>query len=734
MSERDILHRVHTDPETNRGDILVALIVAQRGNATKHDVAQLGKMSPQCAHRHLSNMADRGYFDRVPRTAANGGHMPTIYRLQPDVGPDGAVRRWVSGLLGYAGNARAGLVRVFLLALAIAMGLGSGGAYVPPQEPGGVNRYGLVVAERGASSEGETGGPSEKVSAAPVTHSFTVTSGNSSSYTSCCSSYSDYAGFLTGPNSTGSISPTTFTYEGTTYTVKGAYIATLKFHNGSAYVTSSTKYGIEVRPSLQGRWIGGSLVGTSTNSWDCATAMIACRTSSGSSPGTITSAGIRLHPPWVLGTATGSFVTTDPSNITLRVSVPVTDAGPRIPAATTWTISPTPEGITSPENVTVTGSSSASPTVSRNFAGLSPNTTYTVTVKKQGAADSTAKSVQAIYSPPDSITLGAMTGVFSGAGPFRHTLVVTLPASVPDDASATQVPLTWTIHPTPPGASSPEHAIESIDSSGNVVKTFSEMSPLTPYTITVKQYGASESDAKSLAAVKIPDHIPYPAPAIAKVQDQTPGYADTASLLITWDQAPAVPVTGYMLRYNEGTPLEPVTGQERNIVRQLPPIPRTMGKVDIQALAYYSEGEEVTYRGRDDTVPTGEHWFTDWSEPYTINISRPSEAGEYVPPKEAAPLVVETFEQLLPVMGIPAEHAANYALLFLFFLTVGAGGFLYVTTGGGAMSAALGGMAAVIIWSGLGWWWFGLPVPMALVPVVIIILAGGTIVTSRVLA
>ena len=55
--------------------------------------------------------------------------------------------RWVSGLPGYAGNARAVLVRVSLLALAIALGVGSGGAYVPPQEPGGINRYGLAVAD-----------------------------------------------------------------------------------------------------------------------------------------------------------------------------------------------------------------------------------------------------------------------------------------------------------------------------------------------------------------------------------------------------------------------------------------------------------------------------------------------------------------------------------------------------------------------------------------------------------
>ena len=614
------------------------------------------------------------------------------------------MRRWVSGLPGYAGNARAGLARVSLLALAIALGLGSVGT----------------------------------VSATPVTHSFTVTPGDHSDYISCCDSYYRYLGFSTSSPSIGSISPTTFTYESTTYTVNRALTRLYYVHDGTNYNVSSRTYMISVTPSLQGRWIGGSL-GSSygTNSWDCAGGETLCSTSSGSLTGSATSAGIRLHPAWGLGTAAGTFITTDPSNITLRAVVPLTNASHALPAATTWTISPTPEGITSPENVTLTGTSSASPSISRDFAGLSANTTYTVTVKKQGAADSAAKSVQAIYSPPESITLGAMTGVFSGAGPFRHTLAVTLPASVPDDASATQVPLTWTIDPTPPGATSPEHVIETINGSGNVVKTFSELSPLTTYTISARQYGADDSGAVALTAIKIPDHIPYPAPAIAKVQDQTPGDAETAALLITWDQAPAAPVTGYMLRYNEGVPLEPVTGQERNIVRQLPPVPRTVGTVDIQALAYYSEDEVVTYRGRDDTVPTGEHWLTDWSEPYSINISRPSQPGDYVPPHEVTPLVVETFERLLPVMGIPAEHAPNYALLFLFFLTVGVGGFLYVTTspfGGAAMSATLGGMVAVIIWAGLGWWWFGLPVPMALVPVVIIILAGGTIVTSRVLA
>ena len=88
MRERDILHRVQADTETDSLDILVALIALDEERITKHDVARLGKMSPQCAHRHLSHMADRGYFTRFPRTAANGAHLPTIYRLTPDVETD----------------------------------------------------------------------------------------------------------------------------------------------------------------------------------------------------------------------------------------------------------------------------------------------------------------------------------------------------------------------------------------------------------------------------------------------------------------------------------------------------------------------------------------------------------------------------------------------------------------------------------------------------------------------
>ncbi len=647
------------------------------------------------------------------------------------------MKRWVTGLLGHAGNAKQGLMRLSLLALTVAMGVGSAGSYVQSPEPGGVNRYGLVVAGEGDGSGEETSGPSATVSAAPVTKSFTVTSGYHNDPPSS-GSYYTYRGFSDG-HSIGSINPATFTYEGATYTVTSAYEKvwyqydyTTRRHTRSDLFLSRQ---ITVSPGMPGRWIGGSLGDASdSTSWTCNWGATQCRGGGGSYRGTdSTTAGIQLHPPWSLtGSATGAFVTTDPSNITLRASVPLTNASYALPAATTWTISPTPEGITSPEHVTVIGSSSRS--ISKDFAGLSPNTAYTVTVRKQGTAASTAKSVDAIFAPPESITLGTPTGEFSGGGLSSHILTVTIPASVPDDDTATQVPLTWTISPTPTGASSPEHVIETIDESGNVVKVWSDLPPFTQYMITAKQYGAPDSEAKSLSAIKIPGHVPFHAPSILKVTDQTPDNNDTASLQVTWSGAPAIPVTGYWLRYNLGGPLTPDAGQETNIVRVLPPIARSVGTVDIEALAYYAEDTEVTYRGRDQTVPTGETWFSTWSETYSTNISRPSGPGSYVPAKEATPLVVETFEGVLPVMGIPAEHAPSYALLFLFFLTVGAGGFLYVGTGGGAMSATLGGMVAVIVWSGLGWWWFGLPVPMALVPVAIIILVGGTIVTTRVLA
>ena len=324
---------------------------------------------------------------------------------------------------------------------------------------------------------------------------------------------------------------------------------------------------------------------------------------------------------------------------------------------------------------------------------------------------------------------------FAESGDGRGTATVVVPVT-DASAGATDVALAWTVSPAladlPPVVYTTLTASER-DGTVGVTFDFAGLSMYTAYTVSVKLQGAADSTAGTLTYKPIPQHLRFPAPGILTATDETPDNDDTASLRVTWSGAPAGPVTGFWLRYNAGDPLTPDSGQEKNIVRQLPPISRSVGTVDIQVLAYYKEDTEVTYQGQDQTVPTGEHWFTTWSEDYTINISRPSEPGSHVDPKQAAPLVVETFEKVLPVMGIPAEHAPNYALLFLFFLTVGVGGFMYVGTGGSPMSATLGGMVAVIIWSGLGWWWFGLPVPMALLPVVIIILVGGTIVTSRVL-
>ena len=325
---------------------------------------------------------------------------------------------------------------------------------------------------------------------------------------------------------------------------------------------------------------------------------------------------------------------------------------------------------------------------------------------------------------------------FAESGDGRGTATVFVPVT-DASAGATDVALAWTVSPAPadwPTAFYTTLTASERDGTVGVTFDFAGLLMYTAYTVTVKLQGAADSTAGTLTYEPIPEHLRFPAPGILKVTDETPDNDETASLQVTWSGAPAAPVTGFWLRYNAGDPLTPDAGQEKNIVRQLPPISRSVGTVDIQVLAYYEEDTEVTYQGQDQTVPSGEIWFTTWSEDYTINIARPSEPGSHVQPKEAAPLVVDTFERLLPVMGIPAEHAPNYALLFLFFLTVGAGGFMYVGTGGSPMSATLGGMVAVIIWSGLGWWWFGLPVPMALLPVVIIILVGGTIVTSRVLA
>ena len=314
--------------------------------------------------------------------------------------------------------------------------------------------------------------------------------------------------------------------------------------------------------------------------------------------------------------------------------------------------------------------------------------------------------------------------------------VATVFVSVPDAPVDTTVSLTWTFSLTPLDVPEPLYVTLDTSDHDGVVGVSHEAPGLLvygAYTATVKAQGAEDDTAQSMTFAPVPEHIPFHAPGILKVTDQTPD-SDTASLLVAWSGAPVTPPTGFWIRYNLGTPLLPDSGREANILRGLPPIARNVGTVDIEVLAYYAALAEVTYRGEDQTVPYGEIWFTPWSETYSINIARASRTGSEVPPKPVAPLVVDTAEKLLEASGLPADQAHSYSLLFLLFLTLGVGGFLYAATGGGPMSATLAGFVGVIIWSGLGWWWFGLPVAMALVPLMLIIIVGGMAVTTRVLS
>ena len=629
-------------------------------------------------------------------------------------------KRWRPSVLtktrGDQALGRAKLARLLVpMVLAAVLSLAGTGHYAQAQ-PGEANGYGLDA--EGVAPSGE--GPG-RVTAAPVTYAFTITA---------ASNPNDSTQYGYKQNVMGSITPATFTYEGTTHTVTAAYRdKSLTGYDEDNNPTYSYRYYVTVSPSLPGRWIGASVGSTS---WDCPTASSTC-TYSGSLHNT--SLTIRLHPNWSLGTPTGALVTTDPSNIAVTVDVPISDANAGLSAPLTWTFSPIPEGATSPENATsiATGSGSGVK-VTKVHSGLAPDTQYTVRVKKQGASDSAYKTLQQFqYVSPDSVELGTPTGSFSGTDSLSYTLSVTVPVTVTGGSVADKAPLTWTITPTPSGTDSPQHVFDNV-SSGNVTRNFTPTGAYTAYTVKVKPYGGADDSAKALSVMKIPDHIPFHAPGILKVTDETPADPGTASLLVAWSGAPAAPVTGFWVRYNKGIPLRADSGRETNILRRLPPIARNVNTVDIEVLAYYSENAEVSYRGEDHTVPTGETWYTPWSETYSINIARGSRTGSEVPPKPVAPLVVDTAGKLLEASGLPADQAHSYSLLFLLFLTLGVGGFLYAATGGGPMSATLAGFVGVIIWSGLGWWWFGLPVAMALVPLMLIIIVGGMVVTTRVLS
>ena len=315
--------------------------------------------------------------------------------------------------------------------------------------------------------------------------------------------------------------------------------------------------------------------------------------------------------------------------------------------------------------------------------------------------------------------------------------VATVFVPVPEAPVDTTVHLAWTFSLEPLDVPEPLYVTLDTSDHDGVVGVSHDVPGLRvygAYTVTVKAQGAEDDTAQSMTYAPVPDHIPFHAPGILKVTDETPADPGTASLLVAWSGAPAAPVTGFWVRYNKGIPLRADSGRETNILRRLPPIARNVNTVDIEVLAYYSEHAEVTYRGEDQTVPYGEIWFTPWSETYSINIARASPTGSEVSPKPVAPLVVDTAGKLLESAGLPADQAHSYSLLFLLFLTLGVGGFLYAATGGGPMSATLAGFAGVIIWSGLGWWWFGLPVAMALVPLMLIIIVGGMVVTTRVLS
>ena len=315
--------------------------------------------------------------------------------------------------------------------------------------------------------------------------------------------------------------------------------------------------------------------------------------------------------------------------------------------------------------------------------------------------------------------------------------VATVFVPVPDAPVDTTVHLTWTFSLTPLDVPEPLYLTLDASDHDGVVGVSHEVPGLRvygTYTVTVKAQGSEDDTAQSMTYAPVPEHIPFHAPGILKVTDQTPD-SDTASLLVAWSGAPAAPVTGFWMRYNLGTPLLPDSGRETNISGRLPPIARTVGTVDIEVLAYYFENAEVTYRGEDQTVPTGETWFSTWSETHSINIARASRTGSEVPPKPVAPLVVDTAGKLLEASGLPADQAHSYSLLFLLFPDLGRrGGSCTRPPAEVQCPQRWRGSQASSSGPGWGWWWFGLPVAMALVPLMLIIIVGGMAVTTRVLS
>ena len=152
--------------------------------------------------------------------------------------------------------------------------------------------------------------------------------------------------------------------------------------------------------------------------------------------------------------------------------------------------------------------------------------------------------------------------------------------------------------------------------------------------------------------------------------------------------------------------------------------------------AIYGDGTStaVNYQGENFTIPTGERWYTSWSDPVSHRIGPDVlPVDDELPDLEPIAAVSDTIRGLLELVRVPEEEqrTETWALFLCLVLAVSFGGLAWAGTGATNAGVILGAVVFFSIWSGMGPLWFGVHPAPAFLPLVAAMMMGGVMAALR---
>ena len=152
--------------------------------------------------------------------------------------------------------------------------------------------------------------------------------------------------------------------------------------------------------------------------------------------------------------------------------------------------------------------------------------------------------------------------------------------------------------------------------------------------------------------------------------------------------------------------------------------------------AIYGDGTVTTvnYQGEEFSIPSGERWYTSWSDPVSHRIGPDVlPVDDELPDREPIAAVSDTIRGLLELVRVPEEdqRTETWALFLCLVLAVSFGGVAWVGTGATNGGVILGAVVFFGIWSGMGPLWFGVHPAPAFLPLVAAMMMGGVMLALR---